>query len=245
MIELQKRDREIMKFVFSFRVASFAQIQKRFFTNVYRTVSARRIRQLASAGFLQIFIIGDSDLQYQFVRLTEKGWRVICELWPFEIDNPLFKSESPIHDIRAAELLFSFENLSTFKDLITENLFQSSAAISSDSRFESLARLHADGALILETQNKETYVYGVEFEISKKTPDRYREKLLNYYMASGIDGVLYISDSQITLDAIARIDGEIRSSRESILHLALERDVVSSSERISFRSLKGGQLELY
>jgi hypothetical protein len=68
---------------------------------------------------------------------------------------------------------------------------------------------------------------------------------MDYYMATGIDGILYVSDSQATLDAVARIDSEIRSGGRSILHLSLEKNVLSSSGKIHFQNAKEGFLELY
>ena len=244
-IDLQWRDREIFKFIYAFRVASFSQIQKRYFQNVFRTACPRRLRQLESAGLLEISVIGTKSHVYRYVSLTAKAWHEIRENWPFEIDRPMFKSESPLHDLRVAELFFRFERLSTFSQLMTENLLQSSSAIAEDPKFRSLAKLQADAALVLSPKNSEPYVYGVEFEISKKAPDRYRDKLLNYYMADGIDGVLYVSDSQATLDAVARIDKEIRTKADSILHLALEKDVLGSNGKIFFRKVSEGGIELF
>jgi len=244
-IILQERDRKILKFAFAHRVVSFTQIQKRYFSNICRTVASRRVRQLVLAGYLQSFAIGEGSTVYKYVRVTERGWAAIREAWPFEIDNPLFKTESPIHDLRLAELAFSLEKLSTFKSFFTENLLQSSSALAEDDRFKAIAKLQADGALVLAPPNSPLYVYGVEIEISRKSPERYREKLLNYYMAAGLDGVLYISDSQVILDAVARTDAEIRSGRSSILHMALEKSVLSSNGKIRFVRADGGAIELF
>jgi len=242
---LQERDRKILKFTYAYRVVSFPQIQRRYFAKAFRTVGPRRIHQLVNAGYLQTFVTGEGTDVFKFVLLTEKGWKAIRENWPYEIDNPLLKSESPIHDSRLAELAFAFERLSSFKGLLTENLLQSSSALAGDEKYKALTELQADGALLLAPPKSPLYVYGVEVEISRKSPERYREKLLNYYTASGLDGVLYISNSQIILDALARTDAEIRSKRRSILHLALEKDVLSSSGRIHFRKADGGAIELF
>jgi hypothetical protein len=244
-LEIQPRDRAMMKFIYAFRVASFSQIQKRYFANVFRTAGPRRIRQLADAGYLKVVVAGDENVTHQFTRLTDKAWPEIRELWPFEVNNPLFKSESPVHDLRLAELFFSFEKLSTFNQLLTENLLQTSSAIAEDPKFGALAKLQADGALVVKPPRSDAYVYGVELETSKKAPERYRDKLLNYYIAGGLDGVLYISDSQVTLDAVARADAEIRSKRESILHLALEKNVLASNGKIYFHKVQGGGIELF
>lgn len=242
---LQKRDIQILKHVYAYRAVCVDQICERYFSKAFRTVGPRRIRKLILDGFLGSFVTGDLANIHRYVQLTEKGWKVIREHWDYEIDSPHFKSESPIHDLRLAYVAASFERLSTFKNIFTENLLQSSKALSDDDRLKALSVLQADGALVLSPPNAQLYFYGLEMEISKKNPERYREKLLNYYMAKNIDGVLYVSDSQMILDAVARADAEIRSKRVSILHLALEKNVLSSVGRIHFEKADGGSIELF
>ena len=53
------------------------------------------------------------------------------------------------------------------------------------------------------------------------------------------------ASSQATLDAVARIDSEIRSDAASILHLALEKNVLSSCGKIKFQNAKEGSIELF
>ena len=235
----------MLKHVYTYRVASVAQLRERYFSKTFRTVGPRRIRQLVDEGFLQSFVTGDAANVHCCVRMTEKGWKVIREHWDYEIDNPLFKSESPVHDLRLACVAKSFERLSTFKNLFTENLLQSSKALSDEERLKELAVLQADGALVLAPPKAQLYFYGLELEISRKSPERYREKLLSYYMAKHIDGVLYVSDSRVILDAVARADQEIRSKRASILHLALEKNVLNSAGRIHLEKADGGSIELF
>lgn len=244
-IILQERDRKILKFIYAYRVVSVAQIQRRYFAKTFRTVGPRRIRQLANEGLLQSFVTGEGPNVYNCLRLTEKGQQATSEHWNVEIDNPLLKSESPIHDLRVAQLAESFERLSTFNSLFTENLMQSSTALSDDERLKALTQLQADGALVLSPPKAPLYFYGLEFEISRKSPERYRDKLTNYYTAKNVDGVLYISDSQVILDTVARADTAIRSKRTSILHLALEKDVLNSTGKIQFSKADGGNIELF
>lgn len=244
-VNLQGRDIEILKFVYAFRVATFSQIHRRFFENVFRTAAPRRLRHLAKAEYLSMFINGTPEETHRYVALQEKAWAAIREQWPFEVDNPLFSSKSPRHDLRLAELFFSFEKLSTFDQFWSENLLQSSPALAEDPKISALAKLYADAALVLRPPDSEAYVYGVELEISKKSPERYRKKLMDYYLAKAIDGVLYISDSQAILDAVARVDSEIRGEAPSILHFALEKNVLASNGKIQFQNAKEGLIELF
>jgi len=168
------------------------------------------------------------------VQPLPKIWTAIGEKWPVTIENPLFKSESPEHDIRLAEVLLSLERLKGFRSFFTENLLQSSTALANDPRFRDLAKNHADGGLTLEDERGSLKTYGVEFELSKKSLEGYRDKLLDYYLAQGIDGVFYICSNPGIKTLLARADAEIGKDRRPIVWFADESSVHSGSNEITF-----------
>ena len=128
---------------------------------------------------------------------------------------------------------------------MSENLLQSSSALRADMKFRDLARLNADAALVLNGPDRQTYVYGVELELSKKAPERYQEKLQSYYRADGIDGVIYITANQEIQDSLTRIDSDLCKQRDSILYLGSEADVLKSDKKIYFRNAKANGIELF
>lgn len=161
------------------------------------------------------------------------------------MSSPHFKSESPNHDLRFNEILFRFEKLKTFRSFYPENLLQSSLALSEDQDIRDLAKLQADGALLLNGPDGRTYKYGVEFEISKKTPERYREKLGSYYLAQGVNGVIYICSEREIVSSLTQIDEELREGKSSILYFSFENEVLKSKGKINFQNAKEHAIELY
>lgn len=226
---LQPRDIQILKFVYACRVVSFKQIRRKFFTNNTKCIPYRRILGLISDRYLDVRCEKKKNYFEKLVSLTELGWKTICDQWSFEIDNPLFKSDSIFHDLRINEILFRLEKLKCFRQYLTENLLQSSSEIQNDIKFRDLSKLYADGALVLNGTSGRIFVYGVELEISKKSPERYIEKLSSYYRADGIDGVLYVVSDQQIYDALVRANSEVCKNQDSILYLALEADVLNES----------------
>ncbi len=231
--------------VFACRVASYSQIASRCFGDRHKTTAYRRIRKLCDNGLLRANVALSDRFEEKYVEATERSWKAIRELWPFVVDCPHFKSESPIHDLRLNEIAFRLEKLKTFRAFYTENLLQSSSALAQDSSVRDLVRVQADGALLLNGPDGRLYTYGIELEISKKTPERLREKLSAYYLARGISGVIYISSEREILSSLARIDQELREDRKSILHLGMENEVLKSKEKIIFRNAKEHAIELY
>ncbi len=243
-LQLQPRDIQIMKFVFACRAVTYDQIVRRHFHAVDKKTAWKRLRRLSKCGFFKINSIEINGKSVKVVQPLATIWPAIREKWTFSIDTPHFKSESVEHDVRMAEVILQFERLKCFRSLFTENLLQSSLALAEDPRFKDAVKLQSDGVLTFVDGRGELQAYGVELELSKKSPERYREKLVNYYLAHGLDGVLYVSPEREIQRLLARVDEEIRSERESILYFSYERDVVSRISPLIFSNLQGGNLEL-
>lgn len=242
---LQRRDIEILKRVFAFRVMTYNQIQKIFFSRKDSSISRRRIRRLCEKGFLHPSFVSNGPVVEKAVTCSEKSWQSIVNGWDFEINSPLFKSESPNHDIRVADVSFRFERLKSFCSFLPENLLQSSSALADDPSYHDLVVLQSDGVLKLLGPDKRHYLYAVEVEISKKSCDRYREKLGSYYRAGGIDGVIYVCASNEILSSVARIDREVCTESDSIVYLALESSVLESKDKIYFQSSMDKRIGLF
>jgi hypothetical protein len=233
-----------MKFVFACRAVTYDQIARRHFPKTNEIVVRRRIRRLADAGYLKIGVI---DLAGKVVRVVQPlpaMWPVISEKWQFAVDTPHFKSESPEHDVRMAEVFMRLEKLTSYRSFFTENLLQSSTALAEDPRFKDAARIQSDGALTVVDAKGVSKIYAVELELSKKTPDRYRQKFIDYYLAHSLDGVLYVSPEREVVSLVARIDQEISRDRDSIVHFAFESSVLSANPKIIFSNREEQKIEL-
>lgn len=243
--EIQKRDLSILKFAFAHRAVSCEQIARRYFEPNNKVNAYRRIRKLRSAGFLRSSHALTNQGERKYVEATEKAWPVIRDHWPIEITVPHFKSESPVHDLRLNEIFFRLEKLKTFRAFYTENLLQSSVALAQDGNFRDLVNLQADAALLLNGPDGRLYVYGIEFEISKKSPERYRDKLAAYYLSRKIDGVIYVCSEREIANSLARIDKELRQEKDSILYFGFENEVLEANSKIIFQNAKEHSIELY
>lgn len=234
-----------MKFVFACRVVTYDQIARRHFPKISIAIARRRIRNLAEQGYFKLGHILIGKYVERTVQPLPLVWPQIDEKWLFHVDNPHFKSESSGHDVRMTELILRFEKLTNFRSFLTENLLQSSSALMSDPRFRDLDRIQPDGILIVRDQTGAERLYAVELEISKKTPERYREKLLGYYLARGIDGVLYVCSTPQIAAVVARADREIRRERDSIVRFLAEPDALATTDKMIFVNDEEVPVELW
>ena len=233
-----------MRFIFACRVVSYSQIIRRYFPKTHEVVARRRIRSLAKCGYLKISVIELFGKTVHIVQPLPAIWPLIREKWSLEVDRPHFKSESLEHDVRMTELFMQLEKLACFRSFFTENLLQSATALAEDPRFGDIAKNQSDGALSIQDANGNFRIYAVEFEVTKKSPDSYRQKFIDYYLARGIDGVLYISPLREIHSLLARTDEEIGKDREPLVWWGFEKNALSDLEKVTFYNRKEQCLEL-
>lgn len=244
-IELQPRDIQIMKFAFTFRVVTYGQVRKKFFSKSHASTARDRTHLLCKYGYLKSMSNESNGHLHKCVRPTEKAWSVIANSWDYDIDRPHFMSESIEHDFRLAEVSMKLERLELFKGIVTENLLQSSSYLASHPHYRDLVNLQSDAVLSLKDKEGTEFLYAVEFEISKKAIERYQKKLASYYKAGGIDGVIYICGSQEIADLIARSDREVRTNEPPVVFVGLENDVLNDQQKMIFKASDGSGIGLY
>lgn len=244
-IVLQQRDLDVLENVFKYRVVTYLQIHQRFFSTCHKVTAYQRIVELCKAGFLKPYSLVMNGKMQKYVEITSLGLGKIRHFFGYTIDHPLFRSESPVHDLRFSDVSTRFEKLKSFSDFLTENLMQSSTELLESERFSDLVKTQADAALLLNGPDGKNYLYAVEYELSKKNPERYKDKLTAYYTNNQIQSLLYICSDQQIINSLARVNEEVRNNRKSILYMALENDVLNSKDLIHFYGTKDEVIELF
>jgi hypothetical protein len=241
---LQPRDIQTLKFIFAFRAVTYDQLAKRHFQNVSASAMRRRIRILVKAGYLKTDVIVQFGKTIRVIQPQSKVWDILKSNWPFEIDKPHFKSESVEHDVRLTELFLKFESMTSFCSFMTENLLCSSKVLAADPVYTSASKIHSDGLLSISGAGGQFRNYAVELELNKKTKSRYTQKLIDYYLSGGLDGLLYVVPNMELQNLIAKVDAEVCEGRNSILYFAQEKNVKASNNQIIFQNRKGQILEI-
>ena len=95
-LKLTKRDKEIIHFVWRWKVMTTACIARIYYPGSKSKVAYERLRKLKNAGYLELYVCRENKNKLWV--LTQKSFKVVQELYP-EMKQKGFKSESPIHDI--------------------------------------------------------------------------------------------------------------------------------------------------
>lgn len=245
---LTMRDLDIIMYVFESRVATSDQLRRKFFAHTKKDsgCTRNRIRMLYRAGYLRPCLTMVGQNVYRYFEVTDQAFQHICNRSGLHIDKPKYKSESPYHDIRLNELRFVFEKLKLYESYYPENMLQSASVLQFEPRTGDAAKMQSDGILLLKTEDNTEFNFAIELETSKKSPERYEKKLMSYYSSAGqLDGILYICSDQQIINAIVKADQIAREGQKSILHYALEANVLKSIDQIIFKNAKEGSIRLY
>lgn len=244
-LELQQRDVNLMRFVYAHRAVSYSQIWRKFFSDRVKSTISERLKRLRKEGYLRSAMMPiKGDYAERYFMPSEKAFQFVRHHWDFEIDKPLYKSESIAHDLQLVDLALRMEKLTQFKKLLPENLLQSSSALIQDTFLGDLVRIQSDGALYATGTDGLGYLFALELELSTKNVERYRSKLSSYYLVRGIRGVLYVCADQTIISLLLKADEEVRKDRNSILHFVSLTDALKDSDRIIFRNAKSGGIDL-
>lgn len=81
-------------------------------------------------------------------------------------------------------------------------------------------------------------IYGIEFELNKKSPEGYWQKLIDYYLAKGINVVLYVSPKREVQSLLSRIEDEIGKDRPSLVWFSSDENVLTRLNTIIFKDRK-------
>lgn len=234
-----------MRFVYAHRAVSYSQIWRKFFSDRVKSTISERLKRLRKEGYLRSAMMPiKGDYAERYFMPSEKSFQFVRHHWDFEIDKPLYKSESIAHDLQLVDLALRMEKLTQFKKLLPENLLQSSSALIQDTFLGDLVRIQSDGALYATGTDGLGYLFALELELSTKNVERYRSKLSSYYLVRGIRGVLYVCADQTIISLLSKADEEVRKNRNSILHFVSLTDALKDSDRIIFRNAKSGGIDL-
>ena len=106
-----------------------------------------------------------------------------------------------------------------------------------------LVLIEADAALSVTAPNGRRYLYALEYELNKKSPARYKEKLTSYYTNRHLQGVIYVCATQEIVNSLARVNADVCGEKRSVLFQALESDVLKSPGKLRFQGHQGALIE--
>jgi hypothetical protein len=84
----------------------------------------------------------------------------------------------------------------------------------------------------------------LEFEPTGKWIERYRDKILNYYIKEDIDFVLYVCTKKQTVETIQSVENEIKPNGGTKIYFSLLEDVLRQKIKVPFHGRNQSLFEI-
>ena len=238
---LCNRDMRIMRSLFEGKVMKREQIGNQFFPDVSKDTVNRRLRKISRLGLIKRKPIEEEQRFFYGYSLTQKGLAEIKPTLPYEVKAMRASSECPLHDIALNDIRQAFEAKPTVQRYYTENVMQSCDEYHSDRKFKPFIELNSDAMAEVNTRIGVLNL-AIEFDATHKSRHRYRQKVNDYYVEHGVDGVLYICAHKYILRALLGVDKEVseRHQCDHKLYFALLDDVTGAVGEMAFTNARNG-----
>ena len=234
-VVLCSRDMHIMRSLFESKVMSSDQINQQFFPHASKDAVNKRLRKITSLGLIRRKpVIFENRVIFGY-SLTQSGLAKIKPMLPYEVKAVRSSSECPLHDIALNDIRKAFEARASVQCYYTENVLQSCNEYRADEKLQPFIELNSDAMAEVDTRIGVLNL-AIEFDATHKSKQRYCQKVDDYYVEWGVDGVLYVCANRYISHTLLRIDKEVseRHACDPKLYFALLDDVTGAGEKITF-----------
>lgn len=239
-VVLCNRDMHIMRLLFESKVMSREQINNRFFPDASKYTVNIRLHKIMSIGLIKRKPIAVERGVFYGYSLTQKGLAEIKPKLPYEVKAMRSSSECPLHDIALNDIRKAFEARSSVQRYYTENVLQSCDEYRGEKKFQPFINLNSDAMAEIDTKIGVLNL-AIEFDATHKNKRRYIQKVNDYYIKHGVDGVLYICADKYILHALLGVDKEVSDRHQCSpkLYFTMLADVTAIGE-MSFTNINKG-----
>ena len=233
----------MFKYLLHKKAARPDQIARDIFPGVHKSAVYRRLQKLRNANYIENNSIHLEGRPQIFYHLSLKGLSILDESGRYSFAHPRLKSDSVAHDLDLVDLDHHIGKLRVVEDFFTENEIKSYEHFGNSKVFQKFQSIETDRILLLNLPEKIRYV-GLEFEKSRKSKERYRSKILDYYLAKEIDAVFYICESNGTKDLIKKIDFEFSKDFSQKVYFTTLNCVFSSDKTLKLERHNGRSITM-
>tara|TARA_B110001454_G_scaffold219192_1_gene251126 strand:- start:12441 stop:13184 length:744 start_codon:yes stop_codon:yes gene_type:complete len=226
------RERLLLERLVENKVMTRNQIHQAIFPSVGKKSLSHYLKRLLNVGFITDKMqkrISRSDIFYE---LTDSGLAYAMNTIEVEFIQKPTHSYTFEHDVGLVDIRNRFAKSLMLEEYFTENMLQCFGHLHSDVRLKPLIDMKSDAAAFLKV-NEKLKTVAIEYEPTKKWIDRYRDKILYYYVNTGIDFVFYICRDESTVRAIQQIERELHPEGHSKMYFILFQDVRSLAESMT------------
>lgn len=219
------------------------QIAKQVFPGLDKGNLSHRLNRILNLGFVKDYMdrrLNKNDILYE---LSSEGVAFTKSIHRFDFDQIPPRTYSREHDVGLTALRQVLETKKSVEQYIPENILQCSPEVREQPQFKSFLDLMSDAVLTLKIQDK-IKIGALEYEPTAKWIERYRDKVLNYYVRSDIGFVLYVCKNEATIQAIRTIENEIKPNGATKVYFSLFENVLASKDKVIFEGRNQARIEI-
>jgi DNA-binding PadR family transcriptional regulator len=226
------RDKNLMRFLFESKGATYSQIKKSIFQNISGSYGYTVLSRLRKSGFISTAIERDNT-NHRYYFLTKKG----AEKFISETDlisGVKLKSECMEHDSLLISIRNILERIKISQLYFTENMLVSDLYFKQlDGVREEINRVNPDAMMILSDEIGPFFVT-VELEISDKGRGKYKNLFEKYSFCPSFSHVFYIvKDEKAKIFLTKLLHSSFGPEKNKILFITI-KDLLSSKDEIVF-----------
>jgi len=232
-VNLTEREKLVLCLLLENKVMTRRQIINQVFPGLASGNVTNRLKRILDMGLLKDYQdrrFNRRDILYE---LSSEGVALAKSLHRFDFDQTPPRAYSYEHDVGLTELRQVLEVRKSVEKYIPENLLQCCPVVREQTQFRSFLDLMSDAVLTVKIQEK-IKTGALEYEPTAKWIERYRDKVLNYYVKSDIGFVLYVCKNETTIQAIRTIENEIKPEGATKMYFSLLENVLSAKDKVTF-----------
>lgn len=240
-IELTGRDQKVLAHLFESKVSTLNQLQRDIFRGVSYQATYRRLSKLIDFGYIDAYYIR----QYKGALVYKLGPKGITFLSGGDgkfFSKKQFSTHAPVHDLTLVDVKSTLINCQNVERIMLENYLQCMPNEHLDKGHLPFKELNSDGLILLQAEDKIIYM-ALELELSLKFSKRYRNFFTNYYLESGVDGVLFVAGNNRILRKVQKLEQEV-TKNDYNKFFYIELDELLKNKGGHFLNVKGDILKV-
>lgn len=235
------RDIRVLVTLYEQKIATADQIRRICFTSVSAVMAYRTLCRLKRDKFIDSKkTIADVGRPASYYFLTNLGYNYLrwhgCEL----PDNKQLSTNSANHDLHLTDLRILFSALPNCKLFLTENVLKSKILEKQFPEIGNIRSVNCDAAALIQIDGA-NFWYGIEYEQTRKSDERYLEKFKKWYQNTEINGIFYVVKDNGLLNILIEHDKKVLPNLKRKIIFTSFEDCISSTESITFHGSNGKQ----
>jgi hypothetical protein len=182
--------------------------------------------------------------RYQKVyHLTQKGMNELSQAKSISIKRSQFKSNSKEHDLHLINIMESLKRSRHIVKHYTENELQCVEKFSESDLTKEFVDMNSDAFVQISYGNK-LFSSAIEYEHSENADSKYEQLVLNYYLSSTINIVLFFTSHDWIRELIFRLEEKDYTNSIPKFYFLKTQNDYGMIENLTFQNRKGKTLDL-